>query len=113
MGQVFLTPFASARLLASDRPREPNPNCPVCSVYSTSVSVDLSRATLSDLVEDFIKMHLGYGEKEFALSNEVGILYDPDETENLGKKLSELGVFAFILCPALLQANYLCRHQTR
>lgn len=92
LGQVFLTPFAPARLLASDKPRLPNPDCPICSVYNTTTYVDFSRATLNDLVEDFLKVNLGYGEKEFSISNEVGILYDPDETENLDKKLSELGI---------------------
>ncbi|KAH6891255.1 hypothetical protein B0T10DRAFT_306604 [Thelonectria olida] len=90
--EVFLTPFAPARLLAPDRSREPNPNCPVCSVFNTSVTVDLSRATLSDIVEDLIKLKLGYGDKEFVVSNDVGILYDYDETDNLPKKLSDLGI---------------------
>jgi ubiquitin-like 1-activating enzyme E1 B len=89
--EVFLTPFAPARLLASDKPRQPNPDCPVCGVFQTRAYVDLSRATLNDLVEDFLKLQLGYGEKDISVSNEVGILYDPDETDNLGKKLSELG----------------------
>lgn len=90
--EVFLTPFAFARLLASDKPRRPNPDCPVCSVFSTSVYVDLARATLNDLVEHFVRLELGYGEKDISVSNDVGILYDPDETENLTKKLSDLGI---------------------
>ncbi|KAK3683427.1 hypothetical protein B0T22DRAFT_385519 [Podospora appendiculata] len=90
--EVYLTPFMPARLLGIDRPRKPNPDCPVCSVFQTRVYVDLSRATLNDLVEDFLKLELGYGHKEISVSNEVGILYDPDETDNLGKKLSELGI---------------------
>ncbi|PKS07022.1 hypothetical protein jhhlp_005619 [Lomentospora prolificans] len=90
--EVFLTPFVPARLLASDRSRAPNPNCPVCGTYQTSAYVDMSRATLNDLVEDFVRLGLGYGDKEFIVSNEVGILYDPDETENLSKKLSDLGI---------------------
>ena len=53
--------------------------------------MDLSRATLNDLVEDFVKLELGYGDKDFVVNNDVGILYDADETENLPKKLSELG----------------------
>lgn len=36
-------------------------------------------------------MQLGFGDKEIAVSTEAGILYDPDETENLSKKLSDLG----------------------
>ncbi|KAK4228897.1 hypothetical protein QBC38DRAFT_508567 [Podospora fimiseda] len=90
--EVFLTPFVPARLLASDKPRGPNPDCPVCGVFQIRANVDLSRATLNDLVEDFVRLKLGYGEKDISISNEVGILYDPDETENLDKKLIELGI---------------------
>lgn len=91
--EVFLTPFNQGdRLLAATLPRPPNPECPVCSVYNTTVHVDLARATLHDVVEDFLKVQLGYGEKEFSVQNEVGILYDPDEEENLEKKLTDLGV---------------------
>ncbi|KAB5582336.1 hypothetical protein GE09DRAFT_1074546 [Coniochaeta sp. 2T2.1] len=90
--EVFLSPFQPNRLLSSDKPRGPTPDCPVCSVFYATVHVDFSRATLNDLIEDFLKPDLGYGEKEFSISNEVGILYDPDETENLDTKLVELGI---------------------
>lgn len=90
--EVFLTPFAPQRLLAPDRPRAPNPDCPICSNYQTSVCVDLSRATLNDLVDDFVKLQLGFGERDFAVNSDAGLLYDPDETDNLGKLLSELGI---------------------
>lgn len=42
-------------------------------------------------MEDLLRLQLGFGDKEFAVSTEAGILYDPDETENLTKKLSDLG----------------------
>ncbi|KAG6272096.1 hypothetical protein E4U47_002678 [Claviceps purpurea] len=90
--EVFLTPFGAARLLAPDTSRLPNPDCPVCGVVNVSVTVDLSRATLNDVVEDIVKEYLGFGDREFVLSNAVGILYDYDETENLPKKLSSLGI---------------------
>ncbi|KAI8944787.1 hypothetical protein F4801DRAFT_570480 [Xylaria longipes] len=90
--EVFLTPFAGQRLLAPDRPRAPNPDCPICSNYQTSVCVDLTRATLNDLVEDFVKLQLGFGDRDFAVNSDTGLLYDPDETDNLEKLLSELGV---------------------
>lgn len=61
-------------------------------MFQTSAYVDLSRATLNDLVQDFLRLQLGFGDKEFAVSTEAGILYDPDETENLPKKLSDLGM---------------------
>lgn len=84
--------------MAPDRSREPNPECPVCGVYNTSVVVDLERTTLKDLVEEFIKLKLGYTDKEFVVSNDVGILYeaingsdDDEDEDNLPKKLSELG----------------------
>jgi len=89
--EVFLSPFNPDRLLGSSRPRQPDPNCAVCGVFQTRAIVDLSRATLDDLVEDFVKLDLGFGDREFSVRNDVGILYDPDEMDNLGKKLSELG----------------------
>lgn len=36
---------------------------------------------------------LGFGDREFVVNNEVGVLYDADETDNLPKKLTELGAF--------------------
>ncbi|TQV95043.1 ubiquitin-activating enzyme E1-like protein [Cordyceps javanica] len=90
--EVFLTPFAPARLLAPDRPRQPNAECPVCGVFNASVIVDLSRATLGDIVEGYLKEDLGLGDREFSVNNDVGILYDFDETDNLPKKLTELGM---------------------
>ncbi|KAH7347696.1 SUMO-activating enzyme subunit uba-2 [Plectosphaerella cucumerina] len=90
--ELFLAPSNLNRTMESTPYRPPNPNCPVCGVYQTSVSVDMATATLGDLVNDFVKIELGYGDKEFAVSNEVGPLYDPEETENLSKKLSELGI---------------------
>ncbi|KAK8038736.1 ThiF family protein [Apiospora rasikravindrae] len=90
--EVFLSPFATQRLLSADKPQPPNPNCPVCSVYQTNVYVDLSRATLKDLVGDFVRLQLGYGDKELAVSTEAGVLYDPEEEDNLSKKLGELGI---------------------
>lgn len=89
--EVFLTPFATQRLLAPDRPRLQNPECPVCTSYYTGVYVDLSRATLNDVVENFIKSQLGYGDKEFSITSESGLLYDPDETDQLPKKLTDIG----------------------
>jgi ubiquitin-like 1-activating enzyme E1 B len=77
--------------LASSRPRDPNPDCPVCSVAQTRVLVDMSRATLEDLVEGFLKLELGYGE-EIVVNHGDNLLYDQDETENLARKLSELGM---------------------
>lgn len=93
MIQVFLSPFAPERLLASDRMRTPNPDCPVCSVAQTRLLVDMSRATLGDLVEDFLRLELGYGE-EIVVNHGADLLYDVEETDNLAKKLSELGMYS-------------------
>lgn len=60
----------------------------------------MSRATLNDLVEDFVRFGLGYGDKEFLVNSEAGLLYDVEETENLPKKLSDLGI--------LLSRSFLC-----
>lgn len=63
----------------------------MCSVAQTRVLVDMSRATLKDLVEDFLKLELGYGE-EIVVNHGDSLLYDQDETENLARKLSDLGM---------------------
>jgi len=88
--EVFLSPFAPERLLSSDRYRAPNPDCPVCSVAQVQLLVDMSRATLNDLVEDFLRLELGYGE-EIVVNHGDSLLYDVEETDNLTKKLGELG----------------------
>jgi hypothetical protein len=88
--QVFLE-RSGARALNSDSLKPPNPNCPVCSVAQGRVKIDPERATINDLVQDILRLQLGYGE-ELSLSNELGTIYDPDLEDNLPKKLSELGV---------------------
>jgi ubiquitin-like 1-activating enzyme E1 B len=60
-------------------------------VVSSRLVIDPARATLNDLVENVLRLQLGYGE-EFTVSNEVGIVYDPDLDDNLPKKFSELGI---------------------
>jgi ubiquitin-like 1-activating enzyme E1 B len=94
-----LSPSGTDRLIAPDRMRGPNPDCPVCSVAQTR-----SRATLNDLVEDFLRLELGYGE-EFVVNNEQGLLYDVEETDNLEKKLSELGMIGFRGVVNILDTN--------
>lgn len=70
----------------------------------------MSRATLNDLVEGFLKLQLGYGE-EFVVNNESGLLYDVEETENLDKKLSELGKFFLSNTRAWMRStNKIYRH---
>lgn len=97
-------------MLAPDRPREPNPECPVCGVFNATITVDLSRATLNDVVEDFLKEQVGLGEREFVLNNDVGVIYDADETDNLPKKLTDLGKPEHVL-PFTDKRLTCCRHQ--
>jgi ubiquitin-like 1-activating enzyme E1 B len=89
----------------SDRMPTPNPDCPVCSVAQTRVLVDMSRATLNDLVENFLKLKLGYGD-EIMVNHGDKSLYDIEETDNedlLSKKLSDLGI---IIClPSIYTSN--------
>ena len=58
--------------------------------------MDFARATLGDLVDKFVKLQLGYGDRDFAVNSDAGLLYDPDETDNLERKLSELGTLLFV-----------------
>ncbi|PYI11503.1 putative ubiquitin-like activating enzyme [Aspergillus sclerotiicarbonarius CBS 121057] len=87
---VFLE-RSGARAINSDSLQPPNPNCPVCSVAHGRLKIDPQRATLNDLVEDILRLQLGYGE-EFSIASELGTIYDPDLEDNLPKKLVDLGV---------------------
>ena len=55
------------------------------------ILVDISRATLNDLVEGVLRLELGYGD-ELTVNNEVGTVYDPDLEDNLDKKFDDLGI---------------------
>jgi ubiquitin-like 1-activating enzyme E1 B len=79
------------RAFGSEKLQPPNPNCPVCSGAHSTIVVDTYRATLNDLVEDLLRLRLGYGE-EFSINSEAGLLYDPEEDQNLGKTFVELGL---------------------
>lgn len=65
----------------------------MCSVAQGQLLVDISRATLNDLVENFLRFELGYGE-EIVVNHGDALLYDVEETDNLAKKLSELGMYS-------------------
>lgn len=67
---------------------------------------------MNDVVEGFLKGQLGLGEREFVLNNDVGVIYDADETDNLPKKLTELGKPSHI-APFTRQKLIVCRHQRR
>ena len=75
----------------SESLRPPNPDCAVCGIATSRIEVDPTRATLNDLVEDVLRLQLGYGE-EFTINNEVGTVYDPDLDDNLSKKFEDLGI---------------------
>ncbi|KAJ4991303.1 Ubiquitin-activating enzyme E1-like protein [Stagonosporopsis vannaccii] len=79
------------RMLAPETLSAPNPECPTCSVTQITLTVDIGRAKLSDLVEDVLKGQLGYGE-EFSVTKEDDLLYDADEDAHLDKTFNELGL---------------------
>lgn len=87
---VFLT-RTTERNLAADLVQPPNPECPTCSVTQITLTVDVTRAKLSDLVEDVLRRQLGYGE-EFSITKDGDLLYDADEDAHLEKTFSELGL---------------------
>jgi len=86
---VFLA-TSTERIITAEQLHPPNPECPVCSVAHSKLTVDPARATLGDVV-DKLKAELGYGE-EFSVNSDAGILYDPDYEDNVEKRLSELSV---------------------
>ena len=86
---VFLE-RSTKQVINTETLRPPNPDCAVCSVTSTRLTIDPERAKLKNLVEDVLKKQLGYG--DMSINSEAGIIYDPDLDDNLAKKFSELGV---------------------
>lgn len=82
---------SDARAINSENLSPPNPDCGICSVASSRLLIDISRATLKDLVDGVLRMELNYGD-ELSVSNEVGVLYDPELEDNLDKKFADLGV---------------------
>lgn len=89
---VFLVKSAE-RVISSEPLRPPKPDCPVCGVTQSRLVIDPSRATLNDLVEDLLRLQLGYGD-EFSVHTDVGTIYDPELDDNLPKKFSDLGIKA-------------------
>jgi ubiquitin-like 1-activating enzyme E1 B len=79
------------RAMNSESLRPPNPDCTVCGIATSRLEVDPTRATLKDLVEDILRLQLGYGE-ELTINNEIGTVYDPDLDDNLSKKFEDLGI---------------------
>ena len=90
--EVYLAPFGTMRRMNPDKPRHPEPSCPVCGVFHITAFVDFNAATLADVVDDLAKQQLGFDEREFSVMKDTTLLYDPDETVLLSKKLSDLGM---------------------
>ena len=79
--------------LSAGRPEPPNPECAVCSNAMIRIRIDANRATLRDVVEGVLKDQLAYNTDEITVMNDQGIIYDPDEQDNLDQKLTpDLGL---------------------
>ncbi|KAJ5178550.1 Molybdenum cofactor biosynthesis MoeB [Penicillium coprophilum] len=87
---VFLE-RSGARVINSESLKAPNPNCSVCSPVIARVEIDSELATLEHLIHDVLQMELGY---DGGVSLAVGslMIYDPDFTDDLKTKLSDLGI---------------------
>lgn len=78
-------------MINSDSLNPPNPDCAVCSPAVAQVEIDPELATLEHLIQDVLQMELGYGE-EVAVAFGNQLIYDADFTDNLVKRLSDLGI---------------------
>lgn len=90
---VFNIMSTERRISAEASLFPPNPDCPVCGVAWSKVTVNPKRSTLGDLVEK-LKDDMGYTEEFNVTTGDARIVYDPDLEDNLGKKLRELGIGA-------------------
>ncbi|KAB8342743.1 hypothetical protein FH972_022341 [Carpinus fangiana] len=90
---VFLAPYSSDRAIVSEHIRPPRPDCAICGVTRVRIEVDLSRATLKDIVDSLLKTHLAYADDlSVRLQDNDGLLYDADFDDNLEKKLRDLDI---------------------
>ncbi|KAJ6118554.1 Molybdenum cofactor biosynthesis MoeB [Penicillium samsonianum] len=87
---VFLE-RSGARAINSDSLNPPNPDCPVCSPVVARVEIDPEVATLEHLIQDVLRMELGYG-KEISIGFGSESIYDPEFTDDLTKRLFDLGI---------------------
>lgn len=88
--KVFLE-RSGARAINSDSLNPPNPDCPICSPVVARVEIDPEVATLEHLIQGVLQTELGYGE-EISVGLGSESIYDPDFTDNLEKKLFDLGI---------------------
>lgn len=86
---VFLAK-STDRMISKESLRPPKADCAICGTVQARLLVDLSRATLEDLVEGVLKLKLGYSD-EMSISTDAGVVYDPDMEDNLSRTLSDLG----------------------
>ncbi|CAI7633852.1 unnamed protein product [Penicillium glandicola] len=87
---VFLE-RSGARAINSDSLNPPNPDCVVCSPVVARVEIDSELATLEHVIEGVLQKELGYGE-DISVAFGSQLIYDPDFTDNLTEKLSNLGI---------------------
>ncbi|KAJ5423282.1 Molybdenum cofactor biosynthesis MoeB [Penicillium cf. griseofulvum] len=82
---------SGARVINSDSLNPPNPDCVVCSPVVARVEVDSEVATLEHLIKGVLQMELGY-DNEVSVAFGSQLIYDPDFTDNLTERLSDLGI---------------------
>ncbi|KAK3721292.1 E1 ubiquitin-activating protein uba2 [Vermiconidia calcicola] len=87
---VFLTSKNTDRLITSQPLVGPKADCPVCSPVYAKLAISEERAETLKALVDLLKRTVGY--KDFSMTTEAGIIYDPDLEDNLQKPLSELGI---------------------
>lgn len=90
LSKIFLE-RSGARVINSDSLNPPNPDCAVCSPAVARVEIDPELATLEHLIQGVLLAELGYGE-EVAITFGNQLIYDADFTDNLVKRLSDLGI---------------------
>jgi ubiquitin-like 1-activating enzyme E1 B len=88
---MIFTGGVGRAMTAENKVRPPRPDCAVCGVARAKITIDPSRATLGNLVEDILRLKLGYGE-ELSILTESGVVYDPDMEENLELKFGDLAI---------------------
>lgn len=77
--------------VSSTEPPKPNPHCAVCRTPYVNLSIDTSKVTIDQFVQEIARDKVGYP-GDLAVRDGSRILYDPDEEENGSKTLAQMGI---------------------
>ncbi|TGZ82414.1 putative ubiquitin-like activating enzyme [Ascodesmis nigricans] len=88
-GRMIFLAKSADRACSSETLAPPNPSCETCCVARLTLSADITRATLNDLIK-ILRSQLNYNEEISVLTGNQ-LIYDIDYDDNVNTPLKDLG----------------------